>query len=67
MGEYCKEKQSSYQKKGIQGRWQVTPDNLEPPHKRSKPSETELVDVQQMKVSIFITLPCFIYCCHRQV
>lgn len=35
---------------GIQGRWQVTPDELEPPQKRMKTLNTDLTDVNQMKV-----------------
>lgn len=37
---------------GIQGRWQVTPDNLEPPNKKLKQTET-LLDVIQLKVGKF--------------
>ncbi|CAB3231091.1 unnamed protein product [Arctia plantaginis] len=50
LGEYCHEKQSKYQKMGIQGRWQVCPHELEPPQKRIKMAETDLVGVIQMKV-----------------
>lgn len=50
FGEYCQEKQSSYQKRGIQGRWQVNPDDLEPPQKKMKSINTDLTDVNQMKV-----------------
>ncbi|KAM3964688.1 LOW QUALITY PROTEIN: dihydrouridine synthase 2 [Aphomia sociella] len=50
LGEYCQEKQSQYQKMGIQGRWQVTPDELEPPNKKQKLPELELEGVTQMKV-----------------
>ncbi|XP_028176161.1 tRNA-dihydrouridine(20) synthase [NAD(P)+]-like [Ostrinia furnacalis] len=55
LQEYCQKQQSYHQKMGIQGRWQVTPDNLEPPLKKIKSSsgtETsiELDGVNQMKV-----------------
>ncbi|XP_075992246.1 dihydrouridine synthase 2 [Anticarsia gemmatalis] len=50
LGEYCKEKQSNYQKSGIQGRWQVSPHDLEPPQKRIKSTDTDIVGVIQMKV-----------------
>lgn len=50
LGEYCREKQSKYQKMGIQGRWQVSPHELEPPQKRSKIDGIELVGVIEMKV-----------------
>ncbi|XP_063358527.1 tRNA-dihydrouridine(20) synthase [NAD(P)+]-like isoform X1 [Cydia amplana] len=49
LGQYCQEKQSQYQKMGIQGRWQVTPEDLEPPHKKQKVID-DLDGVQQMKV-----------------
>ncbi|XP_049869175.1 tRNA-dihydrouridine(20) synthase [NAD(P)+]-like [Pectinophora gossypiella] len=49
LGEYCQQKQSQYQKMGIQGRWQVTPDRLEPPNKKIKSAEI-LDDVTEMKV-----------------
>lgn len=53
LGEYCEEKQSQYQKMGIQGRWQVTPDVLEPPHKKSKVmDDSEVEGIAQMKVGI---------------
>lgn len=52
LGDYCREKQSKYQKMGIQGRWQVCPHELEPPQKRIKIAETDLVGVIQMKVCI---------------
>ncbi|CAH2268818.1 jg8993 [Pararge aegeria aegeria] len=47
---YCQEKQSEYHKKGIQGRWQVCPDELEPPNKRFKVAELNLEGVIKMKV-----------------
>ncbi|XP_014358372.2 tRNA-dihydrouridine(20) synthase [NAD(P)+]-like [Papilio machaon] len=50
LEEYCLEKQSNYQKMGIQGRWQVTPNELEPPYKKQKSDEVCLDDVTQMKV-----------------
>lgn len=38
---------------GIQGRWQVTPDILEPPHKKSKAMDyNEVEGIAQMKVCI---------------
>lgn len=38
---------------GIQGRWQVTPDVLEPPHKKSKAVDhSEVEGIAQMKVGI---------------
>ncbi|XP_063376199.1 tRNA-dihydrouridine(20) synthase [NAD(P)+]-like [Cydia fagiglandana] len=49
LGQYCQEKQSQYQKMGIQGRWQVTPEDLEPPYKKQKVIN-DLDGVQQMKV-----------------
>ncbi|CAH0603176.1 unnamed protein product [Chrysodeixis includens] len=49
LGEYCHEKQSSYQKQGIQGRWQVSPEDLEPPQKKAK-SDICTADVIQKKV-----------------
>ncbi|XP_063529174.1 tRNA-dihydrouridine(20) synthase [NAD(P)+]-like [Cydia strobilella] len=49
LGQYCQEKQSQYQKMGIQGRWQVTTEDLEPPHKKQKVID-DLDGVQQMKV-----------------
>lgn len=49
LGEYCHEKQSSYQKMGIQGRWQVSPEDLEPPQKKIK-SDICTADVIQKKV-----------------
>ncbi|XP_013185481.1 tRNA-dihydrouridine(20) synthase [NAD(P)+]-like isoform X2 [Amyelois transitella] len=49
LGEYCKEKQSQYHKMGIQGRWQVSPNELEPPQKKFK-SVDNLENVTQMKV-----------------
>lgn len=51
LGEFCRETQSNYQKRGIQGRWQVMPDDLEPPQKKMKSLDTDLTDVIQMKVS----------------
>ncbi|CAH0749015.1 unnamed protein product [Diatraea saccharalis] len=51
LQEYCKEKQSCHQKLGIQGRWQVSPDELEPPQKKQKSIDTDLSDVIQKKVS----------------
>lgn len=62
LGEFCRETQSNYQKRGIQGRWQVTPDDLEPPQKKMKALDTDLTDVIQMKVSdycVHILLICF--------
>lgn len=50
LGDYCQEKQSKYQKMGILGRWQVCPSDLEPPQKRIKGNEIDLVGVKQMKV-----------------
>ncbi|XP_047544761.1 tRNA-dihydrouridine(20) synthase [NAD(P)+]-like isoform X1 [Vanessa atalanta] len=50
LDKYCQEKQSLYQKMGIQGRWQVHPDELEPPSKKAKIEEINLEDVIQMKV-----------------
>ncbi|XP_072936780.1 tRNA-dihydrouridine(20) synthase [NAD(P)+]-like [Epargyreus clarus] len=50
LDEYCKKKQDEYQSMGIQGRWQVTPDELEPPNKKSKIEEINLDGVEQMKV-----------------
>ncbi|XP_063358528.1 tRNA-dihydrouridine(20) synthase [NAD(P)+]-like isoform X2 [Cydia amplana] len=50
LGQYCQEKQSQYQKMGIQGRWQVTPEDLEPPHKKQKVID-DLDGVQQMKLN----------------
>ncbi|CAG5021887.1 unnamed protein product [Parnassius apollo] len=50
LEEYCCEKQSKYQKMGIQGRWQVTPDELEPPYKKQKSTLVCLEDVTQMQV-----------------
>uniref|UniRef100_A0A2A4JSU6 DRBM domain-containing protein n=1 Tax=Heliothis virescens TaxID=7102 RepID=A0A2A4JSU6_HELVI len=50
LGEYCQEKQSSYHKRGIQGRWQVCPHDLEPPQKKMKSIDTDLTDVNEMKV-----------------
>ncbi|XP_026757443.2 tRNA-dihydrouridine(20) synthase [NAD(P)+]-like [Galleria mellonella] len=50
LGDYCQEKQSQYQKMGIQGRWQVTPSELEPPHKKIKLPAEELNGVTEMKV-----------------
>ncbi|KAJ2953598.1 hypothetical protein O0L34_g1203 [Tuta absoluta] len=49
LGEYCQEKQSQYQKMGIQGRWQVTPDGLEPPNKKIKSAKVP-DDIIEMKV-----------------
>ncbi|XP_013133632.1 PREDICTED: tRNA-dihydrouridine(20) synthase [NAD(P)+]-like isoform X2 [Papilio polytes] len=49
LEEYCQEKQSNYQKMGIQGRWQVTPNELEPPYKKQKSDVLCLDDVTQMK------------------
>lgn len=56
LEEYCQKQQSYHQKMGIQGRWQVTPDNLEPPQKKIKTingneNNTVLDGVTQMKVS----------------
>lgn len=51
---YCQEKQSEYQKKGIQGRWQVSPEELEPPNKKLKVEEINLDGVIKMKVPIQI-------------
>ncbi|KAH9628787.1 hypothetical protein HF086_004947 [Spodoptera exigua] len=51
LGEFCRETQVSYQKRGIQGRWQVTPDDLEPPQKKIKALDIDLTDVIQMKIS----------------
>ncbi|XP_041978936.1 tRNA-dihydrouridine(20) synthase [NAD(P)+]-like [Aricia agestis] len=50
LGEYCKDKQLMYQNMGIQGRWQVTPSELEPPNKKIKTNDINLEDVAQMKV-----------------
>ncbi|KAG6454040.1 hypothetical protein O3G_MSEX008486 [Manduca sexta] len=50
LGEYCRLKQSEYQKNGIQGRWQVCPIELEPPTKKIKSCDIDLVDVIQSKV-----------------
>ncbi|XP_053625329.1 tRNA-dihydrouridine(20) synthase [NAD(P)+]-like isoform X3 [Plodia interpunctella] len=50
LREYCKQKQSHYHKMGIQGRWQVSPSNLEPPQKKLKSVDMDLDDVSQMKV-----------------
>ncbi|OWR51132.1 putative tRNA-dihydrouridine synthase [Danaus plexippus plexippus] len=50
LGDYCRNKQSEYQKLGIQGRWQVCPDELEPPNKKAKCGDINLNDVFQMKV-----------------
>lgn len=50
MDKYCQEKQSQYQKMGIQGRWQVHPDELEPPHKKAKTEDIDLDNVIKMKV-----------------
>ncbi|KAI8427799.1 hypothetical protein MSG28_002202 [Choristoneura fumiferana] len=49
LGEYCQKKQSEYQKMGIKGRWQVTPDELEPPYKKTKLGDTNLEEVNQLK------------------
>ncbi|GBP76712.1 tRNA-dihydrouridine(20) synthase-like [Eumeta japonica] len=50
LGEYCLQKQLEFQKLGIQGRWQVSPANLEPPNKKIK-FDNELEDgVMEMKV-----------------
>lgn len=54
LGEYCQKKQSEYQKMGIKGRWQVTPDELEPPHKKTKLNDTNLEEINQLKVCNFI-------------
>ncbi|CAH0404788.1 unnamed protein product [Chilo suppressalis] len=51
LEDYCQEKQTQYQKMGIQGRWQVSPDELEPPQKKQKAIDTNLTDIIQMKVS----------------
>lgn len=52
LGGYCLEKQSQFQKMGIQGRWQVCPKQLEPPQKKAKHyNEEDLCDAIQMKVS----------------
>lgn len=38
---------------GIQGRWQITPDILEPPHKKTKTSDySEVEGIAQLKVGI---------------
>ncbi|XP_050675838.1 tRNA-dihydrouridine(20) synthase [NAD(P)+]-like [Leptidea sinapis] len=51
LQDYCKEKQKMYQGLGIQGRWQVTPSDLEPPNKKSKlANEVNLDGVIQMQV-----------------
>ncbi|XP_045511221.1 tRNA-dihydrouridine(20) synthase [NAD(P)+]-like isoform X1 [Colias croceus] len=51
MDEYCREKQSLYQTLGINGRWQVNPDELQPPNKKFKTTENEkLDDIEQIKV-----------------
>ncbi|XP_059048917.1 tRNA-dihydrouridine(20) synthase [NAD(P)+]-like [Achroia grisella] len=50
LGDYCQQKQSQYQKLGIQGRWQVNPEELEPPNKKIKLPEKELDGITQMKV-----------------
>ncbi|CAH2104683.1 unnamed protein product [Euphydryas editha] len=50
LDKYCQEKQSQYQKMGIQGRWQVHPDELEPPHKKIKSEDINLDNVIKMKV-----------------
>lgn len=50
LDSYCQEKQSEYQKNGIQGRWQVSPDDLEPPNKKLKVEEINLDGVIKMKV-----------------
>lgn len=50
VDKYCQEKQSQYQKLGIQGRWQVHPDELEPPHKKAKTEVIDLDNVIKMKV-----------------
>ncbi|XP_023948508.2 tRNA-dihydrouridine(20) synthase [NAD(P)+]-like [Bicyclus anynana] len=50
LDEYCVEKQSEYQKKGIKGRWQVSPDELEPPNKRIKGEEVNFEGVIKLKV-----------------
>lgn len=51
MAEYCREKQSEYHTMGIQGRWQVNPDALEPPNKKAKTAITTESDVLEKKVS----------------
>ncbi|XP_068621245.1 tRNA-dihydrouridine(20) synthase [NAD(P)+]-like isoform X1 [Battus philenor] len=50
LEQYCQEKQSQYQKMGIQGRWQVTPDSLEPPLKKQKADSVCIDDAIKMKV-----------------
>ncbi|XP_034828139.1 tRNA-dihydrouridine(20) synthase [NAD(P)+]-like isoform X1 [Maniola hyperantus] len=50
LDSYCQEKQSEYQKNGIQGRWQVSPDELEPPNKKLKVEGINLDGVIKMKV-----------------
>lgn len=50
LGEYCKQKQSQYQKLGIQGRWQVCPNELEPPQKKKKTTEILLSGVIEKKI-----------------
>ncbi|KAJ0181816.1 hypothetical protein K1T71_002538 [Dendrolimus kikuchii] len=51
LDEYCQQKQSQHQKLGIQGRWQVCPNELEPPHKKRKSADVELTDgICQKKV-----------------
>ncbi|CAK1549872.1 unnamed protein product [Leptosia nina] len=49
LNDYCREKQKLYQTLGISGRWQVNPDELQPPNKRFKP-EDDLTEVEEMKV-----------------
>ncbi|KAG6454041.1 hypothetical protein O3G_MSEX008486 [Manduca sexta] len=56
LGEYCRLKQSEYQKNGIQGRWQVCPIELEPPTKKIKSCDIDLVDVIQSKVRFFLKM-----------
>lgn len=52
LQDYCQKKQAQHQKLGIHGRWQVTPDSLEPPQKRVKSAEIEMNGVIEMKVSL---------------
>lgn len=46
---YCREKKLEFQSKGIQDRWQVCPEALEPPNKKTK-TQNILEGVMQKKV-----------------